>query len=180
LARRKSTSISPSCIDNALITASRGHFGYSMAHFRTVTVNSAQYKMGERDALWVLAAHLRLVGGCFGRVLRCTAAPQRHRRPVFTSHAPTHEPRRPAARPEARGARGGGIGIGHRSPPGSSEELGWAGCGPGGPTWPLGRLVRWLVTPTGTRAGSLAPLPLPLLRAGGCRPGAEAARVLGS
>jgi hypothetical protein len=38
-----------------------------------------------------------------------------------------------------RGARGGGIG--RRSPPGFREELGWAGCGPGGPTWPwpLGR-----------------------------------------
>jgi hypothetical protein len=55
----------------------------------------------------------------------------------------------------------------------------WAGCGPGGPTWPLGRWVRWPVTPTGTGAPSgLAPLPL--LRTGGCRPGAEAARVPGS
>jgi hypothetical protein len=56
------------------------------------------------------------------------------------------------------GARGGGIG--RRSPPGSSEEswvLGWAGCGPGGPTWPLGRWARWPVTPTGTGAGSSAP-----------------------
>ena len=56
-----------------------------------------------------------------------------------------------------RGARG--RNIGHRSPPGSSEELGWAGCGPGGPTWPLGRWVRWPVTPTGTGAGSSAPPP---------------------
>jgi hypothetical protein len=38
---------------------------------------------------------------------------------------------------DQRGPRGGDIG--RRSPPGSSEEMGWAGCGPGGPTWPLGR-----------------------------------------
>jgi hypothetical protein len=31
-----------------------------------------------------------------------------------------------------RGARGGNIG--HRSPPGSRGELGWAGCAPGVPT----------------------------------------------
>jgi hypothetical protein len=72
-----------------------------------------------------------------------------------------------------RGTRGGDIG--HRSPPGSSEELGWAGCGPGGPIWPLGRWVRWPVTPTGTGAGSSAPPPYRRLAAG-----AEAARVLGS
>jgi hypothetical protein len=79
-----------------------------------------------------------------------------------------------------RGARAGDIG--HRSPPGSSEELSWAGCGPGGPTWPLGRWVRWPVTPTGTGAGSSAPPPYTErhFRTGGCRPGAEAARVLGS
>jgi hypothetical protein len=51
-----------------------------------------------------------------------------------------------------RGARG--RGIGHRWPPGSRGELGSAGCGPGGPTWPQGRWVRWPVTPTGTGAGS--------------------------
>jgi hypothetical protein len=64
-----------------------------------------------------------------------------------------------------RGARGGGIG--RRSPPGFSEELGWAGCGPGGATWPLGRWVRWPVTPTGTGAGSSAPPPYRRLPAGG-------------
>jgi hypothetical protein len=53
--------------------------------------------------------------------------------------------------------------------------VGWAGCAPGGPTWPLGRLVRWSATPTGTGAGSSAPPPC----RGGCRPMAEAARVLG-
>jgi hypothetical protein len=54
-----------------------------------------------------------------------------------------------------RGARG--RGIGHRSSPGFRGELGWAGCAPGGPTWPLGRWVRvrWPVTPTGT--GGRAP-----------------------
>jgi hypothetical protein len=36
------------------------------------------------------------------------------------------------------------------------------------------------VTPTGTGAGSPATSPLPLLRTGGWRPGAVAARVLGS
>jgi hypothetical protein len=78
-----------------------------------------------------------------------------------------------------RGARGRIIGP--RSPPGSSEELGWAGCGPGGPTWPLGRWVRWPVTPTGTGTGAgSCSAPRLLLRTGGCRPGAEAARVLGS
>ena len=46
---------------------------------------------------------------------------------------------------------------------------------PGGPTWPLGRWVRWPVTPTGTGAGSSAPPPYRRLPAG-----AEAARVLGS
>jgi hypothetical protein len=50
----------------------------------------------------------------------------------------------PATSCVIRGARGGDIG--HRSPPGSSEELGWAGCGPGGATWPLDRWVRWPVT----------------------------------
>jgi hypothetical protein len=63
-----------------------------------------------------------------------------------------------------RGARGGDIV--HRSPPGSSGELGWAGCGPGGPTWPRGRLVRWTVTPTGTGAGSSVPPPYRRLPAG--------------
>jgi hypothetical protein len=48
-----------------------------------------------------------------------------------------------------------------------SEELGWAGCGPGGPTWPLGRWVWWPVTPTGTGAGSSAPPPYRRLPAGG-------------
>jgi hypothetical protein len=76
----------------------------------------------------------------------------------------------PAARSEARGARG--RGIGHRPPPGSwvqCEELGWAGHGPGGPTWPLGRWVRWPVTPTGTGtgAGSSAPPPYRRLPTGG-------------
>jgi hypothetical protein len=52
-----------------------------------------------------------------------------------------------------RGARG--RGFGHRSPPGPSGELGWAGCGPGGPIWPLGRWVRRPVTPTGTGAAWL-------------------------
>jgi hypothetical protein len=59
-----------------------------------------------------------------------------------------------------------------------SEELRWAGCGPGDPTWPLGRFVRWPLTPTGTGAGSSAAPPYP--RTGGCRLGAAAARVLGS
>jgi hypothetical protein len=79
-----------------------------------------------------------------------------------------------------RGARGGGIGRRSRSPPGFREELGWAGCGPGGPTWPLGR---W---PLGSGSVAGDPdrhwgcgAPLPLLRTGGWRrPGAEAARVL--
>jgi hypothetical protein len=55
------------------------------------------------------------------------------------------------------------LGLG----PVSSEELGWAGCGPGGPTWPLGRWVWWPVTPTGTGAGSSAPPPYRRLPAGG-------------
>jgi hypothetical protein len=85
---------------------------------------------------------------------------------------------RPVARSEIRGGPRGGD-IGHRSPPGSSEELGWAwaGCGPGDQTWPLGRWVRWPETPTGTGAGSSVPPPY---RTGGSRPGAESARVLGS
>jgi hypothetical protein len=61
-----------------------------------------------------------------------------------------------------RGARGGNIG--HRSPPGSRGERGGAGCAPGGPTWPLGRWVRWPVAPR--PAPGLAPLAL--LCAGGC------------
>jgi hypothetical protein len=56
-----------------------------------------------------------------------------------------------------------------------APNSGWAGCGPGGPTWPLGRWVRWPVTPTGTGAGSSAPPPYRPLPAG-----AEAARVPGS
>jgi hypothetical protein len=50
----------------------------------------------------------------------------------------------------------------------SRGELGWDGCGPGaGPTWPLGRWVRWPVTPTGTGAGSSVPAPYRRLPAGG-------------
>jgi hypothetical protein len=71
-----------------------------------------------------------------------------------------------------RGARGGGIG--HRSPPGSKEELGWAGCGPGGRGSNLAPgpgppgLFRWPLTPI---AGSLAPPPCCVLAAAGRRPG---------
>jgi hypothetical protein len=60
------------------------------------------------------------------------------------------------------------------SPPGSSDELGWAGCGPGGPTWPLGRWVRWPATPTGTGAGSsgtpASSVPVPGAAGRGLRP----------
>jgi hypothetical protein len=61
-------------------------------------------------------------------------------------------------------------------------ELGWAGCAPGGPNWPLCRWVRWPVSPTGTEAGFSAPrssVPVPAA-ARGPEPGAEAARVTGS
>jgi hypothetical protein len=83
------------------------------------------------------------------------------------------KPRYPGSKPTScaiRGARGGGIG--RCSPPGSSEELGWAGCGPGGPTWPqLGRWVRWPVTRdpdrhAGAGSGSSAPPPYRRLPAG--------------
>jgi hypothetical protein len=55
---------------------------------------------------------------------------------------------------------------------------GGARGGPGGPTWPLGRWGRGPASRPPRPAPGLAPLPL--LRTGGCRPGAEAARVLGS
>jgi hypothetical protein len=49
----------------------------------------------------------------------------------------------------------------HRLGPGSRGELGWAGCAPKGPTWPLGRWVRWPGGDPGqhssTGAGSSAP-----------------------
>jgi hypothetical protein len=64
------------------------------------------------------------------------------------------------------------------------EELGWAGCWvwSGGRGVQLGRWVRWPVAGDGDpdRHRGWLLTPLPLLRAGGCRPGAEAARVLGS
>jgi hypothetical protein len=78
---------------------------------------------------------------------------------------------RPLTSCAIRGARG--RGFGHRSPAGSWGGPGgsWArlsvGCGPGGPTWPLDRLVRWPVTPNGTGAGSSAPPPYRRLPAGG-------------
>jgi hypothetical protein len=61
------------------------------------------------------------------------------------------------------------------APCGSTGELGWYGCGPGGPTWPLGCWVRWPVAPTGTAP----PPPHPPAPAAGGR-GAEAARAPGS
>jgi hypothetical protein len=79
-----------------------------------------------------------------------------------------------------RSARPAARNIGHRSPPGSMGELGRAVCAPGGPTWALGRWALGSVAgdPAPRRAPGLAHLVL--LRAGDCRPGAEAARVLGS
>jgi hypothetical protein len=78
---------------------------------------------------------------------------------------------RPAARSEGPG--GAGAVLAAVRPLGSVRSwvgLG-AGCGPRGPTWPLGRRwVRWPVTPTGaTGAGSSAPPPCRRLPAGGCR-----------
>jgi hypothetical protein len=72
-----------------------------------------------------------------------------------------------------RGARGGDIG--HRSPPGSSEELGWAGCGPGGPTCgpggpacgPLGSVAG---DPDRHRGWLLCPSSVPAAAGRGLRP----------
>jgi hypothetical protein len=55
------------------------------------------------------------------------------------------------------------------APCGSTGELGWYGCGPGGPTWPLGCWVRWPVAPTGTAPPPRTPLHR-RLAAGGLRP----------
>jgi hypothetical protein len=56
--------------------------------------------------------------------------------------------------------------------PVSSEELGWAGCGPGGPTWPLGRWVRWPVAPDPDRHRGwvLCPSAVPAAGGRGLRP----------
>jgi hypothetical protein len=58
---------------------------------------------------------------------------------------------------------------GNFTPPGTIWVQGGAGLGVvrGGPTWPLGRWVRWPVSPTGTGAGSSSPPPCRRLPAGG-------------
>jgi hypothetical protein len=64
-----------------------------------------------------------------------------------------------------------------RSPPGSKGELGcWAGCGPGGQTWPLAGPLAGSVAgdPDRHRGWLICPSFVP---AAGCRPGDETARV---
>jgi hypothetical protein len=72
-------------------------------------------------------------------------------------------------RPAARSEGPGGELLAPVRPLGPVRS--WVGLGvvrgPGGPTWPLGRWVRWPVTPTGTGAGSSAPPPYRRLPAGG-------------
>jgi hypothetical protein len=54
----------------------------------------------------------------------------------------------------------------HPAPRGSSGQLGWAGGGPGGPTWSHGHLVRWRASPTGASASSFASPPYKWLAPG--------------
>jgi hypothetical protein len=76
---------------------------------------------------------------------------------------------------DQRGPEAAILAAVRRSPPGSSEELGWAGCGPpGGPTcWPLGRWALGSVAGDPDRhrglpgAGSSAPPPYSVPAAAG-------------
>jgi hypothetical protein len=71
------------------------------------------------------------------------------------------------ARPAARSRGPGAEMLPHRAPSlwvQGGAGMGWVWCGPGCPTWPLGRWVRWPVTPTGTGAGPSAPPPYRRLR----------------
>jgi hypothetical protein len=90
------------------------------------------------------------------------------------SSSHSHSRQQAAAGPAARSEKPGAAVLATVRPlgPGArGAELGPAGCGPGGPTWPLGRLVRWPVAPTGTGDGSSAPPPYRGLPAGrGLRP----------
>ena len=54
----------------------------------------------------------------------------------------------------------------HPAPHGPSGQLGWAGGGPGGPTWSQGHLVRWRASPTGASASSFASSPYKWLAPG--------------
>jgi hypothetical protein len=54
----------------------------------------------------------------------------------------------------------------HPAPHGSSGQLGWAGGGPGGPTWSQGHLVRWRASPTSASASSFASSPYKWLAPG--------------
>jgi hypothetical protein len=67
-----------------------------------------------------------------------------------------------------RGARGGDIG--RRSPPGSSEELGWAGCGPGGANLAPGPLGSVAGDPDRHRGWLLCPSSVPAAAGRGLRP----------